>query len=107
MDHGSLEQELTVSASLGRQCFNISIINDDVAEEDEFFQVSLTSIRFVAGNNIYQVLTPTAAVTIIDDDCKSFKFQFNSSFKMVSRLSDLQSRVCEWTLQISWSLPVL
>ena len=94
-----------MSASLGRQCFNITIIDDNVAEEDEFFQVSLTSIRRIAGNYIYQVLTPTATVTIIDDDCKSIKFQFKSSI-MVS-LSDLQPRVCEWTLQISWSLPVL
>ena len=78
-----------MSSSLRRQCFNITIIDDDVAEEDEFFQVSLTLIRFLAGNNIYQMLTPTATVTIIDDDCKSIKFQFNSPFKMVSHLSDL------------------
>ena len=96
-----------MSASLGRQCFNTTIIDDDVAEEDEFFQVSLTSIRHIAGNYIFQVLTPTAAVTIIDDDCKSIKFQFKSPFQMVSHLRDLQPRVCEWTLQISWSLSVL
>ena len=110
MDHGSLEQELIVSTSLRRQCFNITIIDDDVAEEDEFFQVSLTSIRRIAGNNIYQVLITTATVTIIDDDCKSITFQFkshNNIFIMVSHLRDLQSRVCEWTLQISWNLPVL
>ena len=70
MDHGSLEQELTVSASLGRQCFNITIINDDVAEEDEFFQVSFTSFRRIDGNNIYQLLITTANVTVVDDDCK-------------------------------------
>ena len=70
MDHGSLEQELTVSASLGRQCFNITIINDDVAEEDEFFQVSFTSFRRIDGNNIYQLLIMTANVTVVDDDCK-------------------------------------
>ena len=78
MDHGLLEEEFTVSASLRRQCFNITIINDDVAEEDEFFQVSLTSIRRIAGNNIYEVLIRRATVTIIDDDCKSIKFQIRS-----------------------------
>ena len=75
VDHESLEQELTVSASLGRQCFNITIIDINVAEEDE---LSLTAIRCRAGKNIYQVLTPTATVTLIDDDCKSIKFHFNS-----------------------------
>ena len=34
VDHGSLQQEFTVSASLRRQCFNITIVDDDVAEED-------------------------------------------------------------------------
>ena len=72
MDHGSLEQELTVSSSLGRQCFNITIINNDVAEEDE---LSLTAIRRRAGKTL---LTPTATVTLIDDDCKSVKFHLNS-----------------------------
>ena len=71
VDHGSLEQQLTLSASAGRQCFNIVITNDDVAEEDEFFQLTLTSIRRTSSNLYhYQVLTQTATVTIIDDDCK-------------------------------------
>ena len=71
VDHGSLEQQLTLSASGGRQCFNIVITNDDVAEEDEFFQLTLTSIGRTFSNLFhYQVPTQTATVTIIDDDCK-------------------------------------
>ena len=74
VDHGSLEQEFTVSASLRRQCFNITIIDDDVAEEDEFFQVSLTS-SYIVGNYRSQLSITTANVTIIDDDSKSIKFK--------------------------------
>ena len=37
VDHGSLEQQLTFSASTGRQCFNISITDDDEVELDSYF----------------------------------------------------------------------
>ena len=76
-DHGSLEQEFTVSDSLRRHCFNITIIDDDVAEDDEFFQVFLTSARRIDGKNIFRVSRYRANVFIIDDDCKSIYFQFN------------------------------
>ena len=73
VDHGSLDQQLTLSASLGRQCFNITITNDDVVEEDEFFQLTLTSIARTSSNfSPYQVPTLLATVTIIDDDCKPY-----------------------------------
>ena len=68
VDRGSLEQQLTFSASMGRQCFNISITDDDEVEEDELFQLTLSGVRRTTGNTTaYQ---PTATITIIDDDCK-------------------------------------
>ena len=70
VDHGSLEEQLTFSASMGRQCFNISITDDDEVEEDELFQLALSLVRRTAGNtDVYQHI-PTATITIIDDDCK-------------------------------------
>ena len=71
VDHESLEQELIVSASLGRQCFNTTIIDDDVAEEDEVFRLILAPYMHIAGNYIHQLLIRAATVTIIDNDCKS------------------------------------
>ena len=71
VDHGSLEQQLTFSASTGRQCFNISITDDDEVELDELFQLTLSDINHtIANTNIYQLNTPTTIITIIDDDCK-------------------------------------
>ena len=71
VDHGSLEQQLTFSASVGRQCFNISTTDDDEVEEDELFQLALSLVRRTAGNaTAYQLNIPTATITIIDDDCK-------------------------------------
>ena len=79
VDHGSLEQQLNLSASLGRQCFNITITNDEVVEEDELFQLSIPSISYVAGNSrIYRQDIVAATVTIIDDDCKSFTLTTSS-----------------------------
>ena len=69
VDHGLLEQQLTFSTSTGRQCFNISITDDDEVEEDELFQLTLSDVRRTNGN-IYQLNIPTATITIIDDDCK-------------------------------------
>ena len=71
VDHGSLEQQLTFSASTGRQCFNISITDDDEVEEDELFQLALSLVSRTAGYaTAYQLNIPTATITIIDDDCK-------------------------------------
>ena len=68
MDHGSLEQQLTFSASMSTQC---SITDDDEVEQDELFTLTLSVIRRTAGNNtIYQLNAPTTTITIIDDDCK-------------------------------------
>ena len=71
VDHGSLEQQLIFSDSMGRQCFNISITDDGEVEEDELFQLTLSDVRYTTGNTTaYQLNKPTATITIIDDDCK-------------------------------------
>ena len=72
IDHGALERQLTLSASQSRQCFNITITDDGVAEEDELFQLTLSSIGRTSANFVpFQVLIPLATVTIIDNDCKA------------------------------------
>ena len=71
VDHGSLEQQLTFSANMGRQCFNISITDDDEVEEDELFQLTLSRVRRTTGNTYIRQRNITAAtITIIDNDCK-------------------------------------
>ena len=71
-DHGSLQQQLNISANLTRQCVTIDITNDNETEENEFFQISISSISTVSSSTgIYQLHTQSATVTIIDDDCKS------------------------------------
>lgn len=71
-DHGSLQQQLTISASLSKQCVMINITDDNEIEEDEFFQITISSISRISGSTeIYQLYTQSATVTIIDDDCKS------------------------------------
>ena len=71
VDHGSLEQQLNVSASMGRQCFNISIADDGAVERDELFQLTLSDVSRTTGNtSISQIYIQRATITIIDDDCK-------------------------------------
>ena len=55
----------------------IDIINDAVPEENEFFEVSL-SIHSSSTSVRYQVHTPLATVTIIDDDGKSILLHMNT-----------------------------
>ena len=56
---------------MSRQCFNISITDDEEVEEDELFQLTLSDVRRTTGNTyIYQLSIPTATITIINDDCK-------------------------------------
>ena len=70
-DHGSLQQQLIISANLTRQCVTIDITNDNETEENEFFQISISSFSTVSSSTgIYQLHTQSATVTIIDDDCK-------------------------------------
>ena len=69
-DHGTLRQDLTFSPGIERQCFNISIENDEFVEENEDFDIELNiSSSFFP----YQILTPFASITIIDDDGRMLK----------------------------------
>ena len=71
VDHGTSNQSVMISATLAKQCVNISITDDSVVEEDEFFQISITSIfRYAGGYNPYYLSIMSATVTIIDNDCK-------------------------------------
>ena len=66
-----LDQDLTITpASNGSQeCFNITIIDDSIIEDTEFFRVSLTSTR----HNVI-VTSSLATVWITDNDgrCKHY-----------------------------------
>ena len=74
-DHGSLQQQLNVSANFSRQCVTIDITNDNVMEKNEFFQISISSTSLVSSSTrIYQLHTQSTTVTIIDDDGKSTLF---------------------------------
>ena len=76
-DHGTLQQELTISAARGKQCVDITITDDDVPEENEFFQITLSNIQLVEATYVYQLHTPSATVTIVDDDGKITAVQVN------------------------------
>ena len=59
--------ELTFLQGVSQQCANISIFDDAILENDEFFSVSLTT------TNQAVTLSPSSAtITIGDDDSKSF-----------------------------------
>ena len=51
----------------GSKSVVINIANDDIVENDEQFQVFITS-----SDADTRVLTSTATVTVLDDDCKCF-----------------------------------
>ena len=53
----------------GRKVVIINIIDDEIVENNEQFQVFITS-----SDADTRVLTSTATVTILDDDCKFFSF---------------------------------
>ena len=69
-DHGSLQQDLLFSPDIGKQCFNISIENDEFVEENEVF---LLELSISSSNFPYQLHTPSASITIIDDDGRILK----------------------------------
>ena len=60
------------------KCFNIDIIDDDIGEDVEFFELYMDSSRYNYGIHplhrnakVYPFLTAIAAIiTIYDDDCK-------------------------------------
>ena len=60
-----LDQDFTITPSSNgsRECFNITIIDDSIIEDTEFFRVSLTS----TSNNVI-VTSSSATVWITDND---------------------------------------
>ena len=71
VDYESLDQEMLVSATHSRQCVNVTIINEDVVEEDEDFSLSISSVFKIAGySDHHEILIKKTTVTIINDDCK-------------------------------------
>ena len=69
LDHGEIEEDLTLSAVNYSHCFNISVTDDNLPEENEYFELTLTNIIRRASNTyIHQVHTPVANVTILDND---------------------------------------
>ena len=74
MDHESLRRELNISVNLSRQCVNVTINDDDVAEEDEIFWIYVSYIRNAAGRLVrYPYYRSRATILILDDDSKSAK----------------------------------
>ena len=61
---------MVISVAQGRQCANISITDDSVPQDDELFQVSISSVRRTVGTPRYTLRQRTAIVSIIDDDRK-------------------------------------
>lgn len=67
----ALEEEVTLSATSGNICTTVTIMDDDVVEENEFFQIIFSQIKHVSGYyGPYQLLNPITTVAIIDDDGK-------------------------------------
>ena len=62
-DYISVEQLLTLSSSVPRACVNITIVDDDRYEEDETFDVVVTT-----DEPRVNVDPDTASIDIFDDD---------------------------------------
>ena len=71
MDYEPLSQELSLSADLNRHCFNVTIIDEAVAEQDEAFWISLSWLRDTAGTALRHPFRSRATIVILDDDGKS------------------------------------
>ena len=64
-----IEQDVIVSAANNRHCFNISITDDTLPEENECFVLGLENIKAIEFNlSIYQLHSSAATVTILDND---------------------------------------
>ena len=69
LDHEEIEEDLTLSTANNSHCFNISITDDTLPEENEYFELTLTNIiRRQYNYSVYQVHTPVVTVTILDND---------------------------------------
>ena len=63
LDYVSLEQELTFSSDALSQCVNISILPDDIVEQDELVIASLTSSDVAVS-----IDQTSATITILDSN---------------------------------------
>ena len=69
LDYVEIEQDVIISAANNRQCFNISITDDTLLEENEYFELTLTNIRNRVSNTyIHQIPIQVANITVLDDD---------------------------------------
>lgn len=67
-DYGSLSDQLTFSASVTRQCVNISIVDDDAYEDIfEDFEATLT---LEEDDPAITINPERAVINIMDDDSK-------------------------------------
>ena len=61
----------TSDPSTHRQCFNVTIVDDDILEDTERFNLTLS---LVSGSSLPVTIVPdTSEVEIVDEDCKSVK----------------------------------
>lgn len=81
----SSSTSLFFSGASGVECFNVSILDDNIVERNETFSVLLTS-----SNSAIEISPSSAMVTIIDDDTVvigwsslSFEFDENGRFATV------------------------
>ena len=62
--------EVMFGRTESRKCFSIQIVDDSVQEDDEIFQLSISSMNPV--DSRIQLDLATITVTIIDDDIGKF-----------------------------------
>ena len=66
VDFGSLTQEFTLTRDAPDQCFNVTIIDDDILEIVEYFRATITAVGNLPQNA--SLGTTEARVNIIDDE---------------------------------------
>ena len=58
----------TADLSTHNQCFNVTIIDDDILEDSERFNLSLS----LSASDVPVIILPdTSEVEIVDEDCKT------------------------------------
>ena len=73
---------VTLYASVGKVCANITIVNDDEEEEDEYFDVNYRYRWHIAGPRPMQGFgSATYRTYIIDDDCKLYQIDSEVQYK--------------------------
>lgn len=66
-DYIPIMDHLSFAVTTGnRQCINVSLVNDDILEDEEEFQIHASAVD----NSLVTVFQPYVLVTILNDDCK-------------------------------------